>query len=115
MMRGLALIVAVVFPQLAPAQETPDPKAMLLTVRPSGYEASQNEAQARQERLLRRMEQSDHMVRSICTHCGDQWKHQIYAPFNPLASLGASSRTTEENASGAEAPTEGSALPSDVR
>jgi hypothetical protein len=35
-------------------------------------------------------------VRSICTHCGDEWKHQIYAPFNPLASLGAGSRTADD-------------------
>jgi hypothetical protein len=98
MMRGLALALAVTaaFPQIAFAQGTPDSKALLLTVRPSGYQKEQNEAQARQERLLKRLEQSNHMVRSICTHCGDEWKHQIYAPFNPLAALGRASRTAEE-------------------
>jgi hypothetical protein len=65
-------------------------KAMQLTVRPSGFE--RNEAKERQERLLKRMEQSNHMIRSICMNCGDQWKHQIYAPFNPLASLKPSGR-----------------------
>ncbi|MXQ14761.1 hypothetical protein [Microvirga makkahensis] len=63
-----------------------------LTVRPSGYEAEQNEAQRRQERLLKRLEQSNHMIRSICINCGDSWKHQIYEPFDPYASLKASAR-----------------------
>jgi hypothetical protein len=98
MMRGFALAAAIAaaYPQLALAQEASDSKPMLLTVRPSGYQASKEDAQARQERLLKRLERSDHMVRSICVHCGDEWKHQIYAPFDPLASLGAGSRTTEE-------------------
>ena len=78
------------------AQEAPDGKALQLTVRPSGYEAEANEATARQERLLRRLEQSDHMIRSICINCGASWKHQIYAPFNPLASLGRSGQPSEE-------------------
>ncbi|MBQ0823729.1 hypothetical protein HPT29_019840 [Microvirga terrae] len=78
------------------AQEAPDGNALQLTVRPSGYEAEANEATARQERLLRRLEQSDHMIRSICINCGDSWKHQIYAPFNPLASLGRSGQPSEE-------------------
>ncbi len=78
------------------AQTAPDPKAMQLTVRPSGYEAEQNEATERQKKLLERLEKADHMVRSICINCGDQWKHQIYAPFNPLASLRPSSRPSDE-------------------
>jgi uncharacterized protein (DUF1501 family) len=80
------------------AQEPGGSDPMRLVVRPSGFEAEANEARARQERLLRRLEQSNHMVRSICTHCGDEWKHQIYAPFYPLASLGAGNRTAEEQA-----------------
>lgn len=60
--------------------------ALVLTVRPSGFDA-QNEARARQERLLRKLEQADYSVRSICTHCGDAWKHQTYAPFHPLQAL----------------------------
>ena len=78
------------------AQSAPDGKAMQLTVRPSGYDAEASEALERQQRLLKRLEQSNHMVRSICINCGDGWKHQTYAPFNPLASLGASSRTSDE-------------------
>jgi hypothetical protein len=69
-----------------PPTEAPDPKAMHFSVSPSGHEAP-NEDQARQERLLKRMEQADYAVRSICVSCGDSWKHQTYAPFNPLADL----------------------------
>lgn len=69
---------------------------MKLTVRPSGYEAEQNEAKQRQEKLLRRLEQSDYMIRSICINCGDAWKHQIYEPFNPYASLKPSARPSED-------------------
>ncbi len=80
------------------AQGPQEEKPLQLTVRPSGYEAEANEALERQQKLLRRLEQSNHMVRSICINCGDGWKHQTYAPFNPLASLGASSRTSDEAA-----------------
>jgi hypothetical protein len=85
---GLALFASM---GAAPAQEG---KAMQLTVRPSRFE--RNDTKERQERLLKRMEQSDHMIRSICINCGDQWKHQIYAPFDPLASLKPSSRTSDQ-------------------
>jgi len=78
------------------AQGAPESRPLQLTVRPSGYEAEANEAQERQQKLLKRLEQSDHMIRSICVNCGDGWKHQIYAPFNPLASLGRSGQTSEE-------------------
>ena len=86
---GLALLASM---GSALAQE--EGKAMQLTVRPSGFD--RNDTKERQERLLKRLEQSDHMIRSICIHCGDQWKHQIYAPFNPLASLKPSSRTSDQ-------------------
>jgi len=76
----------------------PDAKGLQLTVRPSGYEAEQNEAQARQEKLLKRLEQSNHMIRSICINCGDSWKHQIYEPFDPYASLKPSARPSDEPA-----------------
>jgi hypothetical protein len=78
------------------AQGEPEGKPLQLTVRPSGYEAEANEATERQQRLLKRLEQSNHMIRSICINCGDAWKHQIYAPFNPLASLGRSGQPSEE-------------------
>ncbi len=70
-------------------------QGLQITVRPSGYDAEQNDAQKRQEKLLKRLEQSDHMIRSICINCGDAWKHQIYEPFNPYASLKPSARPTE--------------------
>lgn len=78
------------------AQEASEGKGMQLTVRPSGYEAAHNEAQQRQEKLLKRLEQSgDHMIRSICRNCGDSWKHQLYEPFNPYSSLKPSARVSE--------------------
>lgn len=70
------------------AQTAPEDKPLRLTVRPSGIEAEGNEALERQQKLLRRLERSNHMVRSICINCGDEWKHQIYTPFDPYAALG---------------------------
>lgn len=87
---ALLALLAATIPALAQSQAAPDAagsKPLRLTVRPSGYDADA-ENQARQERLLRRMEQADYSVRSICVSCGDGWKHQTYAPFNPLQSLG---------------------------
>jgi len=79
------------------AQGAPqEAKGLQLTVRPSGYEADGGDAQKRQEKLLKRLEQSNHMIRSICINCGDSWKHQIYAPFDPYASLKPSARPSDE-------------------
>ncbi|WP_114945226.1 hypothetical protein [Microvirga calopogonii] len=80
------------------AQDAAEGRALQLTVRPSGYEAEANEATERQQKLLKRLEQSNHMMRSICINCGDSWKHQIYAPFNPLASLGGRPEQPSEEA-----------------
>ena len=77
------------------AQGEPARPPLQLTVRPSGVEEAPNEALERQQKLLRRLEQSNHTVRSICINCGDDWKHQTYAPFNPLASLGRSAEPAE--------------------
>ncbi|WP_243372814.1 hypothetical protein [Microvirga solisilvae] len=90
----LAAILVGLSAPAAFAQEAQSGQGMRLTVRPSGYDA-QNEAQARQEKLLKRLEQSNHMIRSICVNCGDAWKHQIYEPFNPYASLKPSARPIE--------------------
>lgn len=97
------LIAAVLagLPVSAVAQEAaqaaaPDARGLRLTVRPSGYETEQNDAQARQEKLLKRLEQSDHMIRSICVNCGDSWKHQLYEPFYPYASLKPSARPSDD-------------------
>ncbi|MCC2652629.1 MAG: hypothetical protein K0Q60_2792 [Microvirga sp.] len=70
------------------AQDAPGSRPLQLTVRPSGVEPEVNEAVERQQKLLKRLERSNHMVRSICINCGDEWKHQIYAPFDPYAALG---------------------------
>jgi hypothetical protein len=78
------------------AQATVEDKPLRLTVRPSGTEPEVNEAIERQQKLLRRLEQSNHMVRSICISCGDGWKHQIYAPFDPYAALGRAAQPSED-------------------
>lgn len=89
-----AALVGLTGPVLA--QDKAEGAGMQLTVRPSGYDAARNEAQERQEKLLKRLEQSDHMIRSICINCGDSWKHQIYSPFDPYASLKPSARPAED-------------------
>ncbi len=78
------------------AQAAPEDKPLRLTVRPSGTEAEGNEALERQQKLLRRLERSNHMVRSICINCGDEWKHQIYTPFDPYAALGRGAQPSED-------------------
>jgi hypothetical protein len=78
------------------AQAAPEDKPLRLTVRPSGTEPEVNEAVERQQKLLRRLERSNHMVRSICINCGDEWKHQIYAPFDPYAALGRAAQPSED-------------------
>jgi len=90
-----AVMAALSGPALA-QQQPSEGTGMQLTVRPSGYEADQDDALKRQQKLLERMEQSNHMIRSICINCGDAWKHQIYAPFNPYASLKPSARPSGE-------------------
>jgi hypothetical protein len=78
------------------AQAVPEDKPLRLTVRPSGTEPEVNEAVERQQKLLRRLERSNHMVRSICINCGDEWKHQIYTPFDPYAALGRPAQPSED-------------------
>lgn len=78
------------------AQDAMGSRPLQLTVRPSGVEPEVNEAIERQQKLLRRLEQSNHMVRSICINCGDEWKHQIYAPFDPYAVLGRAAQPSED-------------------
>lgn len=69
------------------AQETGPTRPLTLTVRPSGRDTAPDEAIARQERLLKRMAQNDFLFRSICIRCGDAWKHNSFAPFNPMRAL----------------------------
>ena len=77
------------------AQDAPESRPLQLTVRPSGVEPEVNEAIERQQKLLKRLERSNHMVRSICINCGDEWKHQIYAPFDPYAALGSAPQPSD--------------------
>jgi len=80
-----ALTVTGQFPAFA--QSNSESKPLTLTIRPSRQDTAED-PRARQEKLLKKLEQSDYWVRSICIQCGDAWKHQIYAPFNPLDALG---------------------------
>ncbi|KAB0265606.1 hypothetical protein [Microvirga brassicacearum] len=80
-----ALAAAICGPALAQAPS--DSKPLVLKVRPSGSDKAED-PRVRQEKLLKRLENSDYWVRSICVQCGDAWKHQIYAPFHPLEALG---------------------------
>ncbi len=79
------------------AEDAPEDKALRFSVRPSGAEPEVNEAIERQQKLLKRLERSNHTVRSICINCGDDWQHQIYAPFDPYASLGRPAPPSEED------------------
>jgi len=87
MMRVFALVLAtgVLAGNAAGAQEKPP---MTLNVRPSGYDATE-EARAREERLLKRMEQADYLLRNICIHCGGGINRPgAYGPVDPVATLG---------------------------
>ncbi|MBM6592693.1 hypothetical protein [Microvirga pudoricolor] len=74
-------------PGTGPEASTGASQPLRLKVRPSGYEPAPEDAVARQERLLKRMADNDFLFRSICQNCGDAWKHNSYAPFNPMRSL----------------------------
>ena len=93
---AIALAAACCGPVSAQGQAE-EGEPLILKVRPSGYDKPED-ARTRQEKLLKRLERSDYWVRSICVQCGDAWKHQIYAPFNPLDALGSArnSETTPE-------------------
>jgi hypothetical protein len=82
------MLVAFALPSFAFAQ---DASPLQLRVKPSGVEDAPNANVARQKRLLERMVRNDFMLRSICTSCGDSWKHNSYAPFNPMRTLGGAS------------------------
>lgn len=97
-MKRTALSAAIFVFLAAPALSQEASNPMVLVVRPSGVDSADSEAKERQEKLLRRLEQSNHMIRSICRNCGDEWKHQIYEPFHPLATLGTRGAISEERA-----------------
>lgn len=84
----LALAVLALAGAPAPAQER---EALPLVVRPRATEGSvSEEARARQERLLRRMQDADYLFRNICRNCGGAIEGAgAYDPFDPLARLNA--------------------------
>jgi hypothetical protein len=72
------------------AQATKPP---FLVVKPSGFDERTDEARAREDRLLRRMEQNDYLFRNICVHCGGGVNRVgSNAPFNPIQALGPQQR-----------------------
>jgi hypothetical protein len=69
----------------------------LLKVRPSGVDRKAEEARAREDRLLRRMQENDYLFRNICIQCGGGVNRAgSNAPFYPVQSLPAASRPPAE-------------------
>ena len=83
-LRRLPLLILALAPLPAAAQDAePDPAVPALVVRAPA------DPRARQERLLRRMEEADDLMRHICAHCGGVERPDDGAPFEPLARLNA--------------------------
>lgn len=85
---GFAVAVCMLGPAfagLACAQEAgQEPGLPPITVRPSGVE----DGRERQERLSRRLEQSEFAFRSICTHCAAPGSRPgATSPFHPVEVL----------------------------
>lgn len=80
-------IALMVLASAAPAlgQEGPP----VITVRPSGVIDEGAQARQRQERLLRRLEQSEYEFRSICRVCGSPERFEVASPFEPHRTLSA--------------------------
>jgi hypothetical protein len=75
----------------AAAAEDPAGRELAVTVRPSGFESPvAQEARERQERLVRRLDDSEYAFRNICNGCNRSTKRLIgiNAPFYPMAVLG---------------------------
>jgi hypothetical protein len=73
-------------------------KPPFLVVKPSGFDERTEEAKAREDRLLRRMEQNDYLFRNICIHCGGGVNRVgSNAPFNPIQALSPQQRRGLEN------------------
>jgi hypothetical protein len=72
----------------APSAEEASPAPLRLRVSPSGIDHAASESLVRQERLMRRMQQSDFLFRSICVRCGGRSDFPyVTAPFEPEAAL----------------------------
>jgi hypothetical protein len=66
---------------------------------PAAGETIGAEARARQERLLRRMQQADYLFRNICRNCGGAIDGPgAYDPFDPVARLGGGPRMEDRAA-----------------
>jgi hypothetical protein len=62
-------------------------------VKPSGFDERTEEAKAREDRLLRRLERDDYLFRNICVHCGGGVNRAgSNAPFNPMQALSLQAR-----------------------
>ncbi|HEU4519816.1 MAG TPA: hypothetical protein VFS03_09890 [Microvirga sp.] len=82
-LRRLPLLILALAPLPAAAQDAePDPAVPALVVRAP-------DPRTRQERLLRRMEAADDLMRHIYIHCGGVERPGDGAPFEPLARLNA--------------------------
>ncbi len=83
--RLAAALAALAGPAAARDAEAPPPEGGLppITVRPSGVQDDGEAARARQERLARRLEQSDYVFRHICTHCMGRRGPEEPAPVDP--------------------------------
>jgi hypothetical protein len=85
----LAAMVALAGPIRLAAQENREP--LSFTVRPYRADTEAADARARQERLIRRRDESEFALRSICRNCSrglDQGLSSV--PFDPLATLNGS-------------------------
>jgi hypothetical protein len=84
-----AATLALAGPMPLAAQESGEP--LSFTVRPYRAETEAADARARQERLIRRRDESEFALRSICRSCSrglDQGLSSV--PFDPLATLNGS-------------------------
>jgi hypothetical protein len=73
-------------------------KPPFLVVKPSGFDERTEEAKAREDQLLRRMERADYLFRNICIHCGGGVNRVgSNAPFNPIQALSPQQRRGLEN------------------
>jgi hypothetical protein len=86
---GALVLAALMSPCAAAAEEAREP--LSFTVRPS--RAENEDARARQERLSRRLDESEFALRSICRSCSpylDRGTSPL--PFQPVETLGGSRR-----------------------
>jgi hypothetical protein len=84
--RGLVLAAGLFSSTPALPEEAREP--LSFTVRPSRVEAA-DDARARQERLSRRLEDSEFALRSICRNCSPYLDRSASpVPFQPVEALG---------------------------